>query len=77
MADVITVGEKGQIVIPRKLREDLRIKKGTKLLVREERNRITMKPIALDEKHLFMLASEAALHKVWDNTYDEQWDEVL
>lgn len=77
MTEVITMGEKGQIVIPKKIREDFKISKGTKLLILEEKEKITIKPITLDEKHLFMLLSETSLKKVWDNKYDERWDDVL
>ncbi len=76
-AEVITVGEKGQIVIPKKFRDDFKIDKGTKLLVAEEKEKITIKPITLDEKHLLMLLSESSLKKVWDNKYDRRWDDVL
>ncbi len=31
----------------------------------------------LDEKYVFMLLSESSLKKVWDNAYDEMWDELL
>lgn len=77
MTEVITVGEKGQVVIPKKFRDDLHIEKGTKLLIVEEREKITMKPIRLDDKHAFLLLSESSLRKVWDNEYDARWDEVL
>ncbi|HLD06936.1 MAG TPA: AbrB/MazE/SpoVT family DNA-binding domain-containing protein [Candidatus Nanoarchaeia archaeon] len=77
MADIVTVGEKGQIVIPKRFREDLRIKKGTRLLVSEDKDKLTIKPVTLDEKHLFLLLSEPSLKKVWGNTYDWQWDDVL
>ena len=77
MAEVITVGEKGQIVIPKKMREYLNIIKGTKLLVSEDKEKIIIKPVKLNEKHLFMLLSETSLKKTWDNPYDERWDDVL
>ena len=77
MADIVTVGEKGQIVIPKRFREDLRIKKGTRLLVSEDKDKFTIKPVTLDETHLFLLLSEPSLKKVWDNTYDWRWDDVL
>ena len=77
MTEVITVGEKGQIVIPKKIRDDLKIGKGTKLIVSEDKDKITIKPVKLDEKHLFMLLSETSLKKAWDNPYDERWDDVL
>ena len=77
MTKLITVGEKGQIVIPKKMREDLQIHKGTKLLVSEDRERIIIKPIILDERHFGMLLSESSLKKTWDNPYDQRWDDVL
>ena len=77
MTELVTVGEKGQIVIPKKIREDLKIIKGTKLLVSEDKDKITIKPVKLDEKHILMLLSETSLKKTWDNPYDERWDDVL
>jgi len=77
MTEVITVGEKGQIVIPKKIRDEFKISKGTKLIVSEDNDKITIKPVKLSEKHLLMLLSESSLKKVWDNPYDERWDDVL
>ena len=77
MTEIITVGEKGQIVIPKKIRDDLKIAKGTKLIVSEDKDRITIKPVKLDEKHILMLLSESSLKKTWGNPYDERWDDVL
>ena len=77
MPEVVTVGEKGQIVIPIKIRKELKIEKGTKLIVTEDKDKITIKPVKLDEKHILMLLSETSLKKTWDNPYDERWDDVL
>lgn len=77
MAELVTVGEKGQIVIPKNIREDFKISKGTKLIVSEDRDKITIKPVKLDEKHILMLLSESTLKKTWANPYDERWDDVL
>ena len=77
MTEIVTVGEKGQIVIPKKIRDYLDIHAGTKLLVREQEAGIVIKPVILDEKHWLMLASEMSLAKTWDNKYDERWDNVL
>lgn len=77
MTEVVTVGEKGQIVIPKKMRDGLKIEKGTKLIVSEYKDKITIKPVKLDEKHILMLLSETSLKKTWDNPYDERWDDVL
>ena len=77
MIEVVTAGEKGQIVIPKKIREDLKIFKGTKLLVSEDKDKIIIKPVKMSEKHLLMLLSETSLKKTWQNPYDERWDDVL
>lgn len=77
MTELVAVGEKGQIVIPKKIRDDLKIAKGMKLVVVEEKGKIILKPIKLTESHLMMLLSEPALKKVWNNKYDERWDDVL
>lgn len=77
MAELIAVGEKGQIVIPKKIREDFKIIKGVQLLVTEEKGKIILKPVKLSESHILMLLSEPALKKTWNNTYDERWDDVL
>jgi AbrB family looped-hinge helix DNA binding protein len=77
MAEVITIGEKGQIVIPRKIRFNLHLEKGSQLIITEEKEKVILKPIKLDAKHAWMLLSEKSLKKVWDNPYDERWDDVL
>ena len=77
MTELVTVGEKGQIVIPKKIRDNLKIGKGTKLIVSEDKDKITIKPVKLNEKHILMLLSETSLKKTWDNPYDERWDDVL
>ena len=78
MTELITVGEKGQIVIPKKMRNDFKIEKGTKLLIIKEKDKMIIKPIKLDEEDYFwMLASESSLKETWDNEYDKRWDDVL
>lgn len=77
MTEVVTVGEKGQVVIPKKMREDFKIEKGTKLLIIERKGTITLKPIQLNETQFLMLLSEGSLRKTWDNKYDERWDSVF
>ena len=77
MTEVVTAGEKGQIVIPKKMRKDFKIEKGTKLIVSEDKDKIIIKPVKLDEKHILMILSETSLKKIWDNPYDERWDDLL
>jgi AbrB family looped-hinge helix DNA binding protein len=75
--DLVKVGEKGQIVIPKKMREDLKIEKGTRLIITEEGSKITIKKAALEEDQLWMLAGEETLKKTWDNKHDERWNDAL
>lgn len=76
MTELITVGEKGQIVIPKKIRDDLKIGKGTKLLVSEDKNKITIQPIS-DERLFFMLLSEESLAKDWlTEEEDKAWENL-
>jgi len=77
MKELINVGEKGQIVIPKSIRDIFGIKKGTRLLIAEDKEKIIIKPVKLNEKHLFLLLSEPSLKKTWNNKYDERWDDVL
>ena len=77
MTEVVSVGEKGQIVIPKKFRKDLHLEKGTKLIIVEEKGKLTLRKIELSENELWMLAGEEALKKTWDNPYDQRWDDVL
>ena len=76
-AELVSVGEKGQIVIPKRIREDFNITKGVKLFVTEEEGKIILKPIVLDEKNVLMFLSETSLKKTWNNKYDARWDDVL
>lgn len=77
MAELLTMGEKGQIVIPKKMRDDFKLEKGAKLLAVEKEGKITIQPVTLDEDHFWMLVSELSLKKTWDNPYDDRWDDVL
>lgn len=78
MTEVINLGEKGQIVIPKKIRKELELERGTKLLITEENGRIIIKPLKIDEEAYFwMLAGESSLKETWNNKYDKRWDDVL
>lgn len=73
----MTVGEKGQIVIPKKIRDDLKIEKGTQLLISEDKGKITIKPVKMSEAYLMMLLSESSLAKDWLNEdEDKAWQNL-
>ncbi len=75
--EIVNVGEKGQIVIPQKIRDSFKIEKGTKLIISEKEDKLVLKKINLHEDNLWMLVGEETLKKTWDNKYDERWDDVL
>jgi len=77
MTEVVTVGERGQIVIPKKLRDEFQLHKGTKLLVKEEEDGFFIKANKLDDTQISMILGEETLKKTWDNKHDERWDDVL
>ena len=63
-----------QTSLPKKIIKDFKIKKGTKLIINEDAEKITIKPIHQD---LFSLISQPSLRKMWDNEYDDRWDDVF
>ncbi len=77
MVEVVSIGEKGQIVIPKKMRDDFKLEKGVQLIILEENNKIVLKPIKMDDKMMLMLLSEASLKKTWNNKFDDRWDDVF
>ena len=82
MEDIKTVkiSDKGQISIPKDIREELSLKEGETLImisdgkkiVLEKKDRI-MKKIK-SESDATMRMSEHVLKKDWDNEYDERWN---
>ncbi len=80
--DMITVSERGQIVLPKKTREKLHLQKGDKLLMVEDHEKITLTKAkkvanrAADESLHVMFASEEVLKKDWNYKGDDVWDEL-
>ena len=81
--EVVTVSERGQIVLPKKTRERLKLAKGSKLLLIESSGQVTLsKPDRLiGQKRLSegmetYVASEKALKKDWAYKGDDVWDEL-
>lgn len=72
--EIITVSEKGQIVLPKKVRDEMRVSKGCKLLLVEKQGKVTLtKADNLLKGNLFtMLASEKALAKDWLSDEEEE-----
>ncbi len=86
--EIISVSSRGQIVIPEEVRDHMKIKKGTKLILLEKDGTIILKREEEIVKHLeederketigWMLLAEQSLKKVWDNPKDEEvWKRYL
>tara|TARA_Y100000310_G_C20701281_1_gene830136 strand:- start:8740 stop:9021 length:282 start_codon:yes stop_codon:yes gene_type:complete len=75
----VKVSEKGQIAIPKEVREKSGIKKGDVLIVYQDKDKIMLEKdsLVLDDDFSDLLKhSEAVAKKLWDNKYDEIWDTV-
>ena len=80
----VTVSEKGQISIPKSVREELHIRKGEELVMIEDKGRIVLeradrvaKKLSLIEKSesfATMLASQKTLSKDWGSDADDAWN---
>jgi len=79
----IRVSEKGQIAIPREIREKLKIMQGDELIIVENNNQLLIekskrltKQVQDDFKDIIHY-SEQSLKEVWDNSEDEVWNQYL
>lgn len=87
MIETIKVSSRGQIVIPERIRKDLEIKDGTKMVLIEKNNSIIIekeetfmnKLNSIELEKLGWLAlAETSLKKIWDNKKDnEVWGKYL
>ena len=77
--ETITVSSKGQVVIPEAMRESMRIKKGSKLVLVQENNRIIIESEKTFLENLkknkenaeWLSLSQKTMEKVWDNRKDD------
>ena len=79
----IKVSEKGQIAIPRPIRDETGIGKGDNLIIIQDNGRILLekvKKISVRMKDDFkdlLKFSEQSLKSVWDNKQDDIWNSYL
>lgn len=79
----IKVSEKGQIAIPREIREKLNILQGDELIIVENNDKLLIeksKRFAKDFQDDFkdiIHYSEESLREVWDNSEDDIWNQYL
>jgi len=76
----VKISDKGQISIPKDIREELNMKEGETLILITDGKRIVLekkdrliKKLKGEGKET-MLMSEHVLKKDWDNEYDERWN---
>lgn len=81
--EIVTVSERGQIVLPKKTRDSMKAERGTKLLLIEENGTITLRKVdnlmkgkKLSEGLETFIASENTLKKDWIYKGDDVWDEL-
>ena len=67
-----TITSKGQISIPKTLREQAGITKGSKVAILSYHDRIEIRPLQVVEKGMeTAFASEASLSKDWNNSKED------
>ena len=74
---IIKVSDKGQISIPMKIRESLKIGYGDQLMITKSEDKIIIKKIEEDDFKDILKLSELSLKEIWDNKEDEIWNEYL
>ncbi len=78
----VKVSEKGQIAIPREIREEADIKKGDELILIHEKGKIMLEKVEEISKEVkedfkdLLIHSEKAAKRLWENPEDEVWDRV-
>ncbi len=77
--EIITVSKKGQVVLPKNVREEMRLSQGSKLLLVEKGGKVTLSKLdsLLRDKSFSLLASEKSLAKDWlSKEEDETWKDL-
>ena len=72
--EIITVSKKGQVVLPKKVREEMNVSQGSKLLLIEKEGKATLSKLdpLLKDKSFTLLASEKSLAKDWLSKEEEE-----
>lgn len=77
----VTVSEKGQLVIPKHIREKMKLKKGDSVVMALDEGRLLVEKSSKTKKRLkedfdgLLKASESTL-EFWNNETDEVWNNV-
>jgi AbrB family looped-hinge helix DNA binding protein len=77
ISKIVKVSDKGQISLPIEIRRKVGIERDDSLMIMQLDNRIIIeKPQNLVKDSFSDLNSEAVAKKLWDNEYDEIWNDV-
>ena len=89
MIETLRVSSKGQVVIPEQIRKKLKIGEGTKLVLVERNNKLTLETEKQFMDHLnqlelkkedfgWLMLAEKSMEDLWDNEGDEKvWKKYL
>ena len=78
----VKVSEKGQIAIPLDVREAIGLEKGDELILIQEGGKILLEKATAavgalkDEFAPLLKAAEKTAKELWDNKYDEAWNDA-
>ena len=72
----VKVSDKGQIAIPKEMRDILHIEKGDEVLLIAEGNIIIIEKVKKANFKDLLKLSESTAQKIWNNEEDEVWNEL-
>ena len=75
-AQTIKVSEKGQISIPKSIRDGIGLKKGDTLNIIRDGSIIILEKIDQESYKDLIKHAEKVAKRIWDNEHDEIWDNM-
>ena len=72
----IKISEKGQIAIPKSIREELGLVKGDTLNIIRDGSIIILEKVDEESYKDLIKHAEKVVDGIWDNEYDEIWDDL-
>lgn len=72
----VKLSNKGQIVIPKEMRDDLNLDQGDDILLIAEGDVIILEKVRKENFKDLLKLSEKTMEKTWDNEEDEIWNEL-
>ena len=83
MMKIVTVSGKGQISIPREIRKQLAVEKGSKLVIVLKGKKLLIRKVSDVSQSMedgfedVVRYSERSLEEIWDNREDDVWNRYL